>query len=638
MFGWTGQRLKVYLNDGRITREEIPEHLRIDFLGGRGLNAKTLFDELKPGVDPLGPENIFIVGVGPIVGTLVPGSCRYTVTAKSPQTFAHGDANGGGDFGAELKFAGIDQIVFYGKSPRPAYLWIKDGKTELRDASHLWGKGVWETHHLLTKELDEPGLSEISIGPGGENKVRFACVLANLSRAAGRSGMGAVMGSKNLKAVVVRGTGSVKIAQPDNFYEAVKNAKNKVVSHPFFASYRQTGSLILTYTSNILGKLGTNNLQETWYDKEPNIGPKFFEDNYAVRHRGCFACPTHCSHLYRVKDGPYATHGEGIEFGATGNYGSRCGNDNLASILYMGTLSDQLGVDQISCAAVIAFAMEAWQRGIITARDTDGLDLSWGNTDTMIKLINKIAYREGFGDLLAEGTEIAARKIKGSERFALTIKGLDVIEYDPRVHKGDALAYATSTRGADHLRGFTPFMLGYYYGNVKELEKLFGDRLGIENARKLANLRGYEGWGGLIAMSQDQFAAANAVEICTRMCFANFGLNMDDVAKLFSTTTGMEISGRELERIGERIYNVERAFNMREGLRRKDDTLPPRWFLDKVPAGPAEGEIVVPDKFQEMLDEYYAFRGWDKDGFPTAEKLGSLNLNNVAEQLSRLPR
>lgn len=634
MYGWAGQRLKVYLSEGKVVKEELPQRLREEYLGGRGLNARTLYDDVKPGVDPLGPDNVFMVAAGPIVGTLVPGSCRYTVTAKSPLTGVFGDANGGGDFAAELKFAGFDQAVFYGKSPVPVYLWVKDGKAQLRDASHLWGKDVWETHHTLVKELDEPGLSEISIGPAGENKVRFACVLSNLSRAAGRAGIGAVMGLKNLKAVAVRGTGAVKIARPDDFYGVVNQAKHKITAHPFYPSYRQTGSMMLTATTNMAGTLGTKNQQKTWFEGVDKLDSKAFEAQFAVRHRGCFACPTHCSHYYEVKDGPYRTHGEGVDFGAVGNLGARCGNSNLASVLYGATLCNQLGLDNISCGAVIGFAMEAWQRGLISAKDTDGLELNWGNADSIIALVRKIAYREGFGDLLAEGVERASYQIQGSGSFAMTIKGMETLQNDPRGEKGNALAFATGTRGGDHLRGLVHYLLGYVPGGKEdELERRFGDRLGRENARSLANMRQYQGWAGLLAICQDQFAAANSMEICNRMCFANFGLDIEDLAKLLSATTGMEMNGRELEIIGERVFNVEKAFNIREGLRRDGDTLPQRWFLEKVPDGPAAGEHIELDKFQKMLDEYYEFRGWDSDGVPTEKKLEELDLTDITAEL-----
>lgn len=635
MYGWTGQRLKVYLTEGKIIKEETPEWLRRDYLGGRGLNARTLFDEVKPGIDPLSPANVFIVGTGPIVGTLAPGACRWTATAKSPLTSVFGDGCGGGDFSAELKFAGFDQVIFYGKSPKPVYLWINDDRVELRDASHLWGKDIWETHHLLVKELGEHELREISIGPAGENKVRFASIQANLSRTAGRSGMGTVMGSKNLKAMAVRGTGSIKIAKPREFFEVAKYAVDKIITTPLSRVYMEEGSLYLVRLLSTLGMSPTRNYQTTWIEAVDKLSTEAFEREYAVRHRGCFACPTQCSHYYEVKQGPFASHGEGVDYASQGNMGARCGNDNLASILYANTLCDQLGVDSISCGGAISFAMEAWQRGLISANDTDGLDLSWGNADSIIQLIRKIAYREGFGNLLAEGTQLASQKINGSSAFVMTIKGLEGIALDPRASKGDALALATSTRGADHLRGLTAFILPHGPPTEDGCERAFGDILGRERARSLANPRGYQGWGGLMFLCQNNYAALNSLEICNRMTGPH-GLDMEDLAKLFSTATGMDMDGRELQKVGERVFNVEKAFNIREGLRRKDDTLPHRWFFEEVPDGPAAGERIDPHKFQEMLDELYEFRGWDREGFPTEKKLEELNLGDIAEQLRDL--
>ena len=634
MYGWTGQRLKVYLTEGKIVKEETPEWLRVGYIGGRGLNARTLFDEVKSGIDPLGPENVFMVGVGPLNGTAAPASGRFTVTAKAPLTGIFGDGNGGGDFGAELKFAGYDQIVFYGKSPTPVYLWIDDDQVELRDASHLWGKNTWETHHLLVKELKKPELHEISIGPAGENLVRFATVIGDLSRSAGRGGMGAVMGSKNLKSVVVRGTGSVKIARPKEFLEAVRYALKKIKAASFYPTFRQTGTLYLMSFTNEMGALTTRNNQTTWFEGADNLGPEAFEERYTVRHRGCFNCPVQCSHYYQVKEGPYATYGEGVEFATIGAFGSRCGNDNLAPTLLASTLCDQLGMDTMSCGGAIAFAMEAWQRGLISSKGTDGLDLNWGNADAIIQLIRKIAYREGFGDILAEGSNLASRHIEGSGPYALTMKGMDTITSDPRVRKGWSLLLATSTRGADHLRGWYPTVLGLREFTEDEGERLFGEVMGRERARSAVHAETYLGQGAVAFLLQNFEAVPNCLNICWFMSDYG-GLDLDDMARLFSTATSIEVDGKGLERVGERVYNIERAFNVREGLRRKDDSLPSRFF-EEVPDGPGAGERIDPAKFQEMLDEYYEFRGWDREGIPTAKKLEELNLGDIGGQIRGL--
>ncbi|MFC1871590.1 aldehyde ferredoxin oxidoreductase family protein [Chloroflexota bacterium] len=633
MYGWAGQRLKVYLTEGKIVREEIPERLLREYLGGRGLNAKTLFDEVKPGIDPLSPANVFIVGVGPLGGTLAPGTSRWTVTTKSPLTGIFGDGNGGGYFAAELKFAGYDQVIFYGRAPKPVYLWINDNQVELRDASHLWGRNTWETHHLLTEELGEPGLREICIGPAGENKVRLAQVISNLSRSAGKGGLGAVMGSKNLKAVAVRGTGSVRISKPDEFLQAAEYAMAKLKAKPpLFAVYQNAGTLCLTPVRNLTGTLGTRNHQAAWFYKADKLGPTAFREQYGIRDRSCFSCPIHCSHYYEVKEGPYITHGEGCEFGTVGAFGPMCGNDDLASTLLATTMCDQLGMDTMSCAPVIAFAMEAWQRKLISSKDTDGLDLGWGNSDSIIQLILKIAYREGFGDILAEGTRLASQHIEGSSSFTMHIKGMECEVTDPRPVPGYGLAYATSTRGYDHARGWLREIIGPGPMPVGESEQLFGSMMDREKARDAGNFRSYAGKGVILALCQNFKAAVDSLEMCWHMTGRD-SLYLEDMVKLLSTATGMGMDGTELSKVGERVYNVEKAFNIREGLRREDDTLPSRYFLEETPDGPNKGQRIDYAKFQVMLDEYYEFRGWDREGIPTEDKLKELNLTDVAEEL-----
>ena len=362
MYGWAGERLKVYLTEGKIVKEEAPEWLRKEYIGGRGFNSRTLFDEVKPGTDPLGPENLFMVGIGPLAGTLAPCGARWTVTAKAPLTGIFGDGNGGGDFATELKFAGYDQIIFYGRSPQPVYLWINNDRVELRDASRLWGKTTWETHDFLVEELGDREIRELCIGPAGENLVRVAKVFTEKARTGGKCGMGAVMGSKNLKAVVVRGTGSVKIAKPDEFYKASKQAYEKLLASPFQQMTREKGTLFLVRAHSGRGSLTTRNSQTGYFEGWEKITAEAFEDQYAVRHKGCSACPIACSHVYRVKEGPYATYGYACQYGTNYPLTSKIGNDNLAN-LYLATLCDQLGLDTHSCGGTISFAMEAWQKG-----------------------------------------------------------------------------------------------------------------------------------------------------------------------------------------------------------------------------------------------------------------------------------
>lgn len=625
MYGWAGKRLKVYLTEGRIVEEETPEWLRKEYIGGRGFNSRTLFDEVTPGIDPLGPENLFILGVGPLGGTLAPCGARWTVTAKAPLTGIFGEGSGGGHLAPELKFAGYDQVIVYGRSPQPVYLWINDGCVELRDATHLWGKSTGEAFDRLVKELKDREIRELIIGPAGENRVRLAKVFNNKSRAAGKCGMGAVMGSKNLKAIVVRGTGSVKIAHPEEFYRASRKAFQKISTSAFGKMLKEQGTLYLFQLAHKNRSMTTRNSQAGYFEGWENVTSEAFETQYAVRNTGCFACPLSCSHVFRVKDGPYASYGNAVEYGTLYPFTSKLGISNLAAGLKLKMMCDQLGLDTHSTGSTIAFAMEAWQRGFISAKDTDGLDLSWGNVDAVIELVRKIAYREGFGNLLAEGSKLASRKIKGSAVCLAESKGLECSSYfpGPGERKATALAFATAPIGGS-------LHFGRSLGSLK-IKNILKEKMGTD----VIDHSGYKGQGLVVAADNDFNAMLNSIEVCYLLCGVERELmDENDLAWLLSSATGFEIDGESLMKAGERIFNVEKAFNLREGLRRKDDALSDRYFFDKTELGRTSG--LNRGKFEAMLDEYYEARGWDKEGFPAEETLKQLNLEDVAKQLRKL--
>ncbi|MBI3931769.1 MAG: aldehyde ferredoxin oxidoreductase family protein, partial [Chloroflexi bacterium] len=618
MYGWAGQRLRVYLNEGKIVKEPLSEELRLNYLGGRGLNSKTLFDELKPGIDPLGPDNIFCVAVGPLNGTAALGSSRWTASAKSTVAVPGGlgDGNGGGDFATELKFAGYDQVIVYGRSPKPVYLWIDNDRVELRDASRLWGKTTGETNKMLWEELDDREVRVLCIGPAGENLVRMTKVFSNITRSGGKGGMGAVMGSKNLKAIAVRGTGSVKIAKPVEFFETVKRTYENKMASPRTRNQMETGTLATLRGAAIVGALSTRNAQSGYFEGwEKLTSEAFHEAGFQVKHKGCSACPISCSHYYRVSEGPYATHGESNEYGTTYPFGSKCGIDNLPAVLKMASMCDQLGLDTHSTGGTICFAMHCWQEGLLTAKDTDGIDLSWGNADAVLELLPKIAYRQGFGNLLADGSLRASRQIKGSEVCLRVIKGQEIsaLYLGPGNNVAQGLAYATATRGADHLRGgVSP---NRKLGTPGLLEALGSQEAVVRLTREP---RSIEGKGIYLALDQDFRGFVNSLELCGSTSGGlddDSELNLAEIACLVSTATGVEMSGDDLMKIGERIYNVEKAFNIREGMGRKDDSLPKSFLVEgEGPKGPTG---VSEAKFQTMLDEYYRFRGWDHEGIPT---------------------
>ena len=632
MYGWAGQQLKVYLTEGKIVKEETPEWLRREYLGGMGFNTKVFWDEIKLGIDPLSPENVFIVSGNLLSGTLAPTGARWTVTAKAPLTGIWGDGSGGGDFGARLRFAGYDQVICYGRSPTPVYLWIDDDRVELRDASHLWGKTTWDTHDLLTEELDDKRISELTIGPAGENLVRITKVFNDKARAAGKGGMGAVMGSKNLKAVVVRGTGSIKIANPEEFYNIARRAYEKHLASPGRQRAMTTGtmSLIRRFSQPEERSLVTRNAQSGYFEGWEKVTAEVFRTQYATRHRGCFGCPTACTALWEVKEGKYSSYGYSNQFGTTYPFTCRLDNDNLEATLKLGTMCDQLGLDTHSTGCTISFAMEAWEKGCLTSKDTDGLDLSWGNIDAVIELVPKIAYREGFGNVLAEGSARAAKIIgRGSENCLVETKGLETSAYWPGVNWNKAvrgLAYATAPIGSSLHRGVG--------GRIRPVDSpRLLKSLGKELAER-ASVDTYEGQGAVLAVENDWSTVANCLGCTSLTGHDSAGDIEDNLARLVSSLTGVEIDGDGLMKVGERIFNIEKVFNLLEGIRRKDDTLSDRFFVEKTTEEGTSG--LNRAKFEAMLDEYYQFRGWDKEGFPTEEKLAELNLSDVAERLRSL--
>ena len=629
MYGWAGQRLKVYLTEGKIVKEPLPDDLRLNYIGGRGFNSKTLFDELKPGIDPLGPENIFMVGIGPLNGTVMPASARWTVTSKSTVGGGLGDGNGGGDFATELKFAGYDQVVFYGRSPKPVYLYIDNDKVELRDASGVWGKTTGDTDSLMKKELKDRDVRVLCIGPAGENLVRFAKVFTNITRAGGKGGMGAVMGSKNLKGIAVRGTGTVRIARPKEFLQAARRACDKLLASHYLKMLREQGTMHLIRNHAAWHALPTRNSTSGVFEGWENLTSEVFEAQYAVRHKGCSGCPISCSHYYRVPAGPYATHGESNEFGTTYPFGPKCGIDNLAAILKMGTLCDQLGLDTHSCGGTISFAMDCWSRGLLRPQDTGGIDLSWGNIESVLKLLPMIAYRQGFGNVLAEGSQRASKRIEGSEVCLHTTKGMEVsaLFIGPVTNALTALGYATSTRGADHLRG----TLQAVSGADKRLREAVGTKEAL--TRLTMEARTTENKGILLAVNEDYIAAVNTLEICSFVIgeTRRHALVSDELAELLSACTGLDMTGDDFITIGERITNIERAFNIREGMGRKDDTLPESCFKEEETPYGTTG--INEGKFQEMLSDYYRFRGWNNEGVPTRQKLEQLGIGYVARQI-----
>ncbi|MDI6820457.1 MAG: aldehyde ferredoxin oxidoreductase family protein [Candidatus Hodarchaeaceae archaeon] len=628
--GYVGKYLRVDLTSGKISEVHLEEQLTRLYLGGNGFGTKILWDEVPVGVDPFDPENRLIFSTGPLTGTVWPTAGRLEVIGKSPLTGIYGDANAGGHFAPELKFAGYDMIVFQGKSKKPVYLWVEDGRAELRDASHLWGKGTWEAERTIRKDHGDGGIKVAGIGQAGENRVRFAGIITS-GRAAARTGLGAVMGSKNLKCVAARGTFDVGVAK-DEFYDYAYEIHQQILANEYTPSTSRYGTLGLVNPMNEISRFPTKNFQRGDFPYANEISGEILEKKFLVRRVGCYACPISCGRTVAVRDGPYkGTYTEGVEYETINALGARTWNRDMASILKGDLLCDEYGIDSISTGGVIAFAMECFENGIISEGDTDGLKLEWGNPEIVLELIEKIAKREGIGNVLAEGVVRAAKKFgKGAEYYAMHIKGMEMSAQDPRSQQSYILAHITGTRGADHLKGFPCIdETGYVDAAVRRYGEQYLPEIvdGLSTKYKPMVVKDGEELG----------AVADSAIVCKFGTHFPPAYYWPELARGISLATGMQLGIAELKEIGERIYNLQRCFNVREGIGRRDDTQPRRILVESG-TGRAKGHAAGP--LQElMLDEYYELRRWDKKtGWPTRAKLEELGLKNVAEDMEKMGR
>jgi aldehyde:ferredoxin oxidoreductase len=619
LYGYGGSILRINLTDGAIQRHPTEEHLVRAYLGGRGLNMKRLWDELPAHTDGLSPENLLVFGVGPLVGTTFPGGARFNISAMSPQTGILGDSNAGGFFGPELKFAGYDQVIIQGRAENPVYLWIKDDVVELRGAQELWGRDVWETTQAIQQELGDPDVQAATIGQGAENGVRFAGVFVNLNRAAARTGMGAVMASKNLKAVAVRGTGSFPVADMARFQEIIEQLDEIIYNHPEYEIRCRLGTTKLVKALNSIGGLPTRHFQQGCFEEADAVSGEEIEELYKIKSKACFACTISCSRFLVVDDPRFpGLRLEGPEYEPLAGFSARVGNGDLALALKCIDLANCYGLDAIALSEVISWAMECHERGLLSREEADGLDLAWGNGETILALIHKVAHREGFGDFLADGVRRAAEQLgRGSEEIALHGKGLEVFQADVRSIKAYGLGNAVASRGADHLRS-EPW---FEFSNDPE-EGI--RRYGIpETAFRLE----YKGKGLVVKHFEEMAAISDATGVCKNTYNNMEVLDWDGTAELLQAATGWDMTGEEVRRIGECIVNLERLFIAREGVTREDDTLPRRFLAEPLPegSGPSTGSVL---ELGPMLDEYYRARGWDVEtGLPTEGKLKELGLD-----------
>jgi len=621
--GYAGKILKVNLTHGNVEKEDLGEELH-KYLGGRGLNISKLFGLVDQDTDPLSAQNPLLFSAGPLAGTLFPGGARFNVSAKSPHTGILGDANAGGFFGPELKFAGYDQLIISGSSDQPVYLLISNDRVEIRPANHLWGKDVWETDNALREELADNRLQIACIGPAAENGVTFAGIFVNLVRPAARTGMGTVMGAKNLKAVVVRGRGCIHIYNRERFLKLLGKIDEKIYNHPEYQTRSMMGTTKLVNALNKLGCLATKHfLQGDFADTEAVSGEQLAK-TFKIKSKACFACTIPCSRFFRITSGPYAgLASEGPEFEGLAGFASRVGCNDLGFALQGIDDCNRLGIDVITASECISFVMECYEKGLLSRDELDGLEPRWGDPKVVRELLRKIVYREGIGDLLARGVRHAALKLgRGTESLAMHIKGLEVFQADPRGLKGYALGYALASRGGDHLRSEPSFE---FSNDPDEGMRRYGAK---ESAYRLE----YKGKGRLVKHYEEWSALSDCLSACKNTIVNMEIIDFEESAALLEALSGIAFTAEGVQQACERVINLERAFIVREGIRRSDDTLPERFLKEPLPGDhPSQGSVVELDA---MLDEYYEARGWDiSTGIPNRNTLTRLDLDDVAQVL-----
>jgi len=609
LFGYAGRVLYVDLTSGKTHTEPLNEEYAKKYIGGIGLGMRLWLDNSKPKIDPFDPENPLVIANGPISGTMWPtGGNGHAFVSKSPQSFGTGEAKAHGTFGTELKRAGYDAVVFKGKAEKPVYVWIDDDSVQLLDASGLMGKSPGETEDAIREELGDYYIRVASIGVAGEKLSRMACIINDKTRAAGRTGLGAVMGSKNLKAVAVRGTHDVTVAKLDEFMEYVKEFHERMKG-PATQKYRTLGTSENVLVHNSLSCMPTRNYNNSRFEGAEKVSGECLNEKYVAKIIGCSSCAMRCEHMCVVPEGPYKNTMTRMEYETLWALGPYCGVDRLDAIIKGMELTNYYGMDAISAGVTVGFAMDCYERGILTQKELDGIDAKFGNAEAMVQLVEKIGKREGIGDVLADGAKFAADRIgKDSHKLAATIKGVEITGYDLRCLKTAALGFAVSFRGADHNRH------GAYAFDVKG---------------KVNRLIAEKGRGKLVKDMEDVYNLIDSFIVC-KFSRGTYYKELPDMAKLYTLVTGFEMTPEELKKTGERIQNIAKLINIREGLGRKDDTLPYKVMHEPIPdEGPSKGAMVTQQELDLLLDDYYESRGWTKEGVPTVEKLKELGIDDL---------
>ncbi|MFC1861170.1 aldehyde ferredoxin oxidoreductase family protein [Chloroflexota bacterium] len=623
--GLAGKILRVNLSNKEIWTEDTNEYAK-RFIGGRGINSYILLNEMSPQTRWSDPENMLIFGVGCLVGTLAPGACRVSIDTKSAFCDGKGSANFGGHFGPELKYTGFDHVVITGSSRIPVYLWITDGDVELRDASSVWGRTTDETEKILQKELFDEKIEIASIGPAGENLVRGSCVVGDLAKVAGGSGVGCVMGSKKLKALVARGHGSIKVAEPKRFINAANSAFAKIKSSPTSESWRKGIMESYYFPESKLWDVcdAIKNGQEAFWPIEKRVrlaGKITGVPKYKKNVVSCFSCPIGCIPFFEIDDGKYKGS-KGMGYWITSaNHSIKLDIDDPASSLKFHFLTNQLGLDGDMATTVIAWAFECYEKGLLTEADTDGLELEWGNEEATIKMVEKLAYRKGIGDFLADGVREASRKLgKGSEEFALYMKGQDTADHY-RIQKGWGFGCSTSPVGGRHLRGAVGTV---QHSGPKDLPR---------STNEYTNQPEAVFWELRAKEIEDMTGLCNMMGTYT----GARALEPSDYAELTNSALGIELSEEEFMFLGRSTYNLEKAFNtIHADFTRQDDYPPKRYMEEPIKSGPYAGYKCDKEKWDEMLDKFYELQGWDKNtSWQTYKCLIELGLEDIANKLEK---
>ncbi len=600
--GYAGKILRVNLSNNKVSFEDIREDWAKKFIGGRGYGTRIMMDEVDPRVDPLSVENKVVIATGPLGSTYAPSSGRVMVITKGALNDAIACSNSGGHFGPELKRAGFDMIIIEGKAENPVYLWINKGKAEIRDASKMWGKSVKETDKLLRK-FTHPEVGTLEIGKAAEKLSLISNITFDGHRAAGRTGVGAVLASKNLKGIAAIGNLGIEVADNEAFAKAVYNAREILSKNPFSGNgAAKLGTSMLVNIINALGGLPTNNAKDAYFENANNISGEALAKNNLIRNEGCDSCPIACGRVTEIRKGKYkGSHGIGPEYEPVWALGAMCGVDDLDSVVMASYLCDEYGLDSISAGATVACAMDLYESGYIPKKDVP-FELHFGSEDALIEAIKAMGEQDSeFGKLLAQGSYKLAEHY-GHPEFSMSVKKQEFPAYDPRAIKGIGLGYATSNRGACHVRGYTV---------PSEIFDKRVDRLA------------YEGKAEMTKNMQDLAASLDSTGICL---FTTFGLHAKEIAELYEAATGFNCDVDEFMEIGERIWNMEKLFNLKAGFGPQDDVLPERLIKEPIKNGPSKGETA--DLFK-MLPEYYKIRGWNEDGIPTDEKLKELKIEDL---------